>query len=104
MFDLGQKFDFKKLSTLLIGSFLIEITVLSQMSSFFQKFESSLECREQKENFQTILVIILWNFEIFYYRSDSPQVKQNLISGIANLVFELPHELPNNLRLRILGN
>ena len=65
MFDLGQKFDFKKLSTLLIGSFLIEITVLSQMSSFFQKFESSLECREQKENFQTILVIILWNFEIF---------------------------------------
>ena len=24
--------------------------------------------------------------------------------SVANLVYELPHELPNNLRLRILGN
>ena len=27
-----------------------------------------------------------------------------MVSGIANLVYELPHELPNGLRLRILGN
>ena len=27
-----------------------------------------------------------------------------MISSIANLVYELPHELPNDLRLRILGN
>ena len=27
-----------------------------------------------------------------------------MISSIANLVYELPHELPNNLRLRTLGN
>ena len=27
-----------------------------------------------------------------------------MISRIANLVYELPHELPNDLRLRILGN
>ena len=27
-----------------------------------------------------------------------------MISSIANLVYELPHELPNNLRLRILRN
>ena len=27
-----------------------------------------------------------------------------MISGIPNLVYELPHELPNNLKLRILGN
>ena len=26
------------------------------------------------------------------------------MSSIANLVYELPHELPNDLRLRILGN
>ena len=38
----------------------------------------------------TILVIIYWNFTIFQYRSDSPQVKGNFISSIANLVFELP--------------
>ena len=27
-----------------------------------------------------------------------------MISSIANLVYELPHELPNGLKLRILGN
>ena len=27
-----------------------------------------------------------------------------MISSIANLVYELPHKLPNDLRLRILGN
>ena len=27
-----------------------------------------------------------------------------MISSIANLVYELPHELPNDLRLRILRN
>ena len=30
--------------------------------------------------------------------------KRNLISSITNLVYELPLELPNDLRLRILGN
>ena len=48
----------------------------------------------------TILVMIFWNFAIFYYRQDSPQVKQNLIFGKANLVYGLPHELPNDLKLK----
>ena len=52
----------------------------------------------------TVLVIIFWNFIISQYRSDSPQVKRNLISSKTNLVYELPHKLPNSLRLRILGN
>ena len=51
----------------------------------------------------TILVIIFQNFAKFYYRSDLPQVKGNLISSTANLVYELPHKLPNDLRLRKLG-
>ena len=51
----------------------------------------------------TILVIICWNFTVFWYRSASPQVKRNLISSIANLVYELPHELRNNVGLRILA-
>ena len=33
-----------------------------------------------------------------------PQLKRNLISRTINLVYELPHELQNNLRLRISGN
>ena len=72
----------------------------------FQKFESSLEVQriKKKKKIQRILVIIFWNFTMLQYRSDSPQVKQKLIFSIANLVYELPHELPNDLRLRILGN
>ena len=27
-----------------------------------------------------------------------------MVSSIANLVYELPHEFPTDLRLRILGN
>ena len=39
-----------------------------------------------------------------WYRSDSPKVKGNLISSIANLLYELLHELLNDLRLKILEN
>ena len=52
----------------------------------------------------TILVIIFWNFTIFQCRYNSQKVKGNLISSIANLVYELPHELLHDLILRILGN
>ena len=45
----------------------------------------------------TILAIMFWNFTIFQYTSDSPQVKGNLISSIVNLVYVLLHELPNEL-------
>ena len=32
-------------------------------------------------------------------RFDSPQVKRDLITRIIDFVYELPHELPNDLRL-----
>ena len=35
---------------------------------------------------------------------DSPKVKRDLISSIINFVYELPHKMPNNLTLRMLGN
>ena len=35
---------------------------------------------------------------------DSPQVKRNFMSSITNLVYELSHELPNNLRFKTSGN
>ena len=38
------------------------------------------------------------------HRSEWPQVKRYLIFSITNLVRELPHKLPNDLRLRISGN
>ena len=47
----------------------------------------------------TILVITFWNLQCF-----STDRKQNVISSISNLVYELPHELWIDVRLRILGN
>ena len=34
----------------------------------------------------------------------SPQVKRSVIISYKYGIYKLPHELPNNLRLRILGN
>ena len=61
------------------------------------------------EDISTIQGIIFGNFTVFQYRSDLPQVKLNLIFSITSLVYELPHELLNDLRLqtkdlRKLGN
>ena len=48
--------------------------------------------------------IILWDFLMIYQIFLSPQVKQNVISINKQDVYELPHELLNNLRFKILGN
>ena len=48
--------------------------------------------------------IILWDFLMFYQVFLSPQVKRSAIISNKQGVYELPHELPNDLRLRILGN
>ena len=48
----SSKFDFRKLSTVLIGSFLMEITFFSQISPFFfQKHDWSLKVHWAKETF-----------------------------------------------------
>ena len=100
--------QFKNLT---LKNFLLYLLVFFDRSNIFepnQHFPRNSnhhwKCREEKEGFEATLVIISWNFTIFQYRSDSPQVKGNLISSITNLLYELPHELPNDLRLRKLGN
>ena len=46
-------------------------------------------------------ILNLFNvYQIFF----SPQVKQWAIITYKHGIYELPHELPNDLRLRILGN
>ena len=72
------------------------------MSTFSKNLNHRLKCREQKENFQTTLVVMFCNFKVFSYKSDSQQVKRNLISSIANLVYDSPHELLNDLRTEYL--
>ena len=41
---------------------------------------------------------------MFYQILLSPQVKRRAIISNKHGVYELPHEFPNDLRLRILGN
>ena len=51
-----------------------------------------------------IMEIILWDFLMLYQISLSPQVKRIVIIGNKQGVYELPRELVNDLRLRILRN
>ena len=46
----------------------------------------------------TIIDIIFLQFTVFPCNFNSPQVKWNLISGIIHFVYELPNELPNDLK------
>ena len=52
----------------------------------------------------TILVITFWDFLMFYHIFLSSQLKRNVIISNKHGIYELPHEFPNDLRLRILGN
>ena len=85
-------FDFRKLPTVLVVSFLTGLTFLSQKSTYSRNSNHHWKIREQKENFQTILTKMFWNFTVFQYRFYSSQVKQNLISTLTNLVCELSRE------------
>ena len=51
----------------------------------------------------TIQVIILSYF-LMFYQLFSPQVKRRVIISNKHGMYELPHELPNDLRLKILQN
>ena len=92
------------LSLTIIAAFLAELTFLNVMSVFSGNQNHRWRCRDQNKNFRTIMIIISWNFTIFHYKPNWPQVKRNLVSSIANLVYQMPCEFPNVLRLRILGN
>ena len=53
--------------------------------------------------YATIIFIIFWHFLMFYQIFLSPQVKRWAIIKYKHGIYELPHELPNDLRLSILG-
>ena len=52
----------------------------------------------------TISFIIFWDFSMFYQIFLTPQVKGWAIITYKHGIYELPHNLPNDLRLRKLGN
>ena len=51
-----------------------------------------------------IRFIVFWDFSMFYQIFLSPQIKGCTIITYKHSIYKLPQELPNNLRLRILGN
>ena len=86
-----------------IDSFFIEVTFLSQMSTFSRMMNHHWKCWKQRKFSGNLGQNI---FELYYVLVQVRVATSNrdLIYSITNLVFDFPHELPNNLRLRILGN
>ena len=89
---------FFKLLRQLLRPFLIFILV---SACFFCSFFFVLYSSGQAS---TILVIIFWDLLMFYQIFLSPQVKRIVIITNKYSIYQLPNELPNDLRLRILGN
>ena len=52
----------------------------------------------------TIMDIIVIDFLILYQIFFPPQVKRSVIISNKHSIYDLPRELPNDLRLRILRN
>ena len=52
----------------------------------------------------TMMDIIFWDFLILCQIFLSPQVKRRVITSNKHGIYELPHELPQDLRLMIFGN
>ena len=49
------------------------------------------------------MAIIFWDFLVFYQILLSPQVKENVIITNKHVIYKLPHELHNDIRMKILG-
>ena len=77
-------------STIIVFSFLVKYWKLIY---FFDKKETLIP---------TISFIIFWDFLMFYQLFVLPQVKRWAIITSKHGIYELPHELANHLRLRIL--
>ena len=48
--------------------------------------------------------IIFWEFLLLYQIFFSPQMQRSVIISNKHGIYDLPDELPKDLRLRILGN
>ena len=51
-----------------------------------------------------IISVLFWDSLMFNQVLLSLQIKQFAIITYGHAIYELPHKLPNDLRLRILGN
>ena len=85
--------------------FFFDKTSFSETNEhFFQKFESSLELHRAKRKFSDNPgrnILELYNILV---KVRFTTIKTKLYIQYSKLEYELPHELPNDLRLKILGN
>ena len=56
------------------------------------------------EGLSAIKVILFWDFLMFEQIFLSRLVKRSMIISDKHGIFKLPHELPDSLRLMVLGN
>ena len=78
--------------------------MLKQGVQGLQAFSFCVATVNNKHMKPTIKEIILWDVLMFYQIFLSPQVKCSAIISNKQGVYEVPHELPQDLRLRIPGN
>ena len=102
--------DYRSHTSILI--FLISLFFLScshfRLSTVFKPSYMKL-WKEFRLSFLLTLIsttsfIIFWNFSMFYQTFLSPQLKRCAIITYKHGMYELPHQLLNDLKLRILGN
>ena len=60
-----SKTESRNLSPSLIRSFITEVPFLNEMSVFSRNLNHRWKYRDQNGNFQTVLIIIFWNFTMF---------------------------------------
>ena len=104
IFDLGQNLTLETFQP--YWQFFGKPNIFGPNNCFSRNLKHHWKSREEKESFRTFQVKKFWNLTMTYYRLDLRQVKRILISSITNLVYGLPREFPNDLRLdlRKLGN
>ena len=66
--------------------------------------EAKTDSHRYDINRPTIIFIIFRDFLMFYQIFLLPQMKRCAIITFKHGIYKLPHELPNSLRARILGN
>ena len=88
------------MSTKIIYCSWVYISILYKTNSFCLIFKVScaLVC---SVDLSKIIDKIFWQLTVFPCKFNSPQVKRNLILFMINFVYELPHKLSNDHRLRI---
>ena len=67
-------------------------------------FALNKKVKKQNKILQTISFIIFSDFLMFYQIPLSPHLKRCAIIASKHGIYKLPHDLRNDLRLRILGN